>query len=132
MIDRCYNGNASYYPKYGGRGIKVCDRWLGDKGFQNFLEDMGRKPSPKHSIDRIDNNAGYSPENCRWATAKEQGRNTRWNVNFTYAGKTQCIEAWAEEFRINSATLSGRIRRGWSFERALTTEVKKQKCQKLI
>lgn len=77
MIGRCYRQNQPAYKNYGGRGIKVCDRWRGRGGFLNFLEDMGELPSPKHSLDRIDVNADYTPENCRWATWTEQSINKR-------------------------------------------------------
>lgn len=83
MKDRCYNVNASHYDRYGGRGIKVCNRWLGKEGFNNFIEDMGTIPTTEvgkggrsiWSLDRIDNNNDYSPENCRWATMETQCRN---------------------------------------------------------
>lgn len=79
MKQRCYNINNKEYNNYGGRGIKICDRWLkpSSEGFMNFMEDMGPRPSSKHSIDRIDPNGNYEPHNCRWATAKEQGQNKR-------------------------------------------------------
>ena len=111
--DRCYNKNNKDYRYYGGRGIKACDRWLGEKGFENFLADMGKKPSPKHSIDRIDNNRDYTPENCRWATLLEQANNKNWNVFLTYNNKTQTIAQWARELNVHVELLYGRKKLGW-------------------
>jgi len=79
MKQRCYNTNCSLYPYYGGRGITVCETWLGLNGFMQFSLDMGEKPSKKHSIDRVDNNSNYSKNNCRWATKFEQQSNLRSN-----------------------------------------------------
>lgn len=87
MKNRCYNKNYASYMHYGGRGIKVCDRWLGIDGFANFLNDMGERPKDKHSIDRIDPDGPYSPDNCRWATWEQQENNRRINKYYEYAGK---------------------------------------------
>lgn len=123
MIQRCTNPNKKAYKYYGGRGIKVCKRWK--NSFENFLEDMGEPPTQEHSIDRIDNNKGYNKSNCRWATKKQQMRNTRRNHFETHDGKTLCLSEWAEELNINYSTLSSRIFiLGWPIEKALTTPVK--------
>jgi hypothetical protein len=90
MIDRCGNPKCKYYPRYGGRGIKVCERWLGPDGFANFYADMGPKPSPAHSIDRVNNDAGYEPGNCKWATKAEQARNRRPWSEWTYKNGAAC------------------------------------------
>jgi len=117
MKARCLNPNDCGYDYYGGRGIAVCSEWL--DSFGSFFEDMGARP-PKTSLDRIDNNGPYSPDNCRWATRAEQQRNTRQNHNLTHEGRTMCLAAWAEETGLNYVTLAARIYRGWSVERALT------------
>jgi hypothetical protein len=109
IFARCYNANCPEYKNYGGRGIKVCDRWSGYSGFQNFLEDMGRRPSSDHSLDRIDVNGNYCPENCRWATRKEQCNNTRRNRIITHNGKTQTLSQWSAELGIHVATIRRRL-----------------------
>jgi len=125
MIERCTNSNYSEYQYYGGRGITVCERWL---NFENFLEDMDEPPTQEHSIDRIDNDGNYCKSNCRWATKREQARNTRRNLLITFDGETQCLMWWAEKFNINYHTLYNRIyRNGWPIEKALTTPVQKRK-----
>jgi hypothetical protein len=108
-------------PTYGGKGVSVCERWTGRDGYANFLSDLGRKPSAYHSIERIDSNGDYSPDNCRWATDTEQARNRSNNRLLTFNGKTQCIAAWSEETGIKASTINKRIyTRGWSVEDALT------------
>lgn len=122
MKERCINLNHKSYKHYGGRGITVCKRW---GKFENFLEDMGEVPE-EYQIDRIDNDGNYCKSNCRWATRKEQNRNTRRNHFITHNGKTQCLSAWAEEFNIRPYILRDRIKSGWSMIDALTTPVKKK------
>lgn len=101
------------------KGVEICERW--DK-YENFLEDMGRKPTPKHSLDRIDNSKGYFKENCRWATAKEQARNRTSNNNVTINGETKCVAAWLEDLGISDAAFHKRIHKyGMTPEEALTT-----------
>lgn len=122
MKARCYNTNRSDYHQYGGRGITVCDRWL--NSYVNFLEDMGPRPKGL-SLDRIDNNKGYSKDNCRWATPTEQNNNKRSNILLSFKGKTQSISAWAKDLGFNPEVIRKRIRiRGWDVERALTTPLK--------
>lgn len=120
--NRC---NSATDKDYGGRGVAVCDRWSGPEGFANFFADMGRKPSSDHSIDRKDTNGSYSPDNCRWATSKEQSRNKRNNRLIEYNGRVQCLAAWAEELGMKIGTLNRRIcRNGWSVERAMTQKMR--------
>lgn len=124
MIRRCYDPANRAYHNYGGRGITVCDRWR--ENFANFYADMGDPPSNEHTLDRINNDLGYSPENCRWATRKQQTRNTRRNRKITWQGETKSIADWAEDQRLLNLclcaqVLNDRIRLGWSVEEAFTT-----------
>lgn len=117
MRDRCSNKNSPAYKYYGERGITVCTEW---SKFENFYKDMGRRPEGL-SLDRIDNNKGYSKDNCKWSTWTEQSRNRSFNVNLTYKGVTKCLSAWAEEYKLNYKCLHKRIQVGWPIEKALTT-----------
>lgn len=118
MKQRCYSDTTGA-KNYRDRGIKVCDRWL--ESFENFYEDMGSRPSPKHSIDRIDNDGDYCPENCRWATRTEQQNNTSKNVRLTLNGETKTMTEWARVLGISPQTIRARNRKGWSDEKVLTT-----------
>lgn len=119
MLRRCYTTTRADYENYGGRGISVCDRWR--ESFENFYADMGPRPSPKHSLDRINNDGNYEPSNCRWTTPDVQARNTRTNVNLTFNGKTQTISEWTRELGFERETLRRRIALGWPVEDAFTT-----------
>jgi hypothetical protein len=115
---RCSSPGLENYKFYGGRGIKVCERWKAS--FEAFLEDMGHPPTPNHSIDRIDHNGDYEPGNCRWSDALEQANNKRNNRVYTFAGKTMSVSMWARELGISPYTLFTRLKT-WPVERALTT-----------
>lgn len=117
IFTRCYNTRAKEYARYGGRGIRVCERW---NKFENFKEDMFPRPDGM-TLERKDNDGPYSPENCKWATRKEQSHNRRTNKNFTFVGITQCLSEWARIVGIGESGLAKRLKRGWSLERALTT-----------
>ena len=120
MIQRCTNPASPWFHYYGGRGIRVCDRWR--RSFASFLADMGRRPSPMLTLDRIDNNGHYCPENCRWATRTEQMRNrTSYNRVLTLNGESLCQEAWAERLGLNAQTIQKRLKSGWSIEKSLCT-----------
>ena len=120
MFTRCTNPEYRAFSRYGGRGIIVCERWSGENGFANFLNDMGFRPSTQHSLDRINVDGNYEPENCRWATQKEQMRNTKNSVYFTYRGETKTLPEWAELLGIAYHTLYRRIKNGWPLEKAFT------------
>ena len=115
MRQRCSNPARASYPYYGGRGIKVCERW---NSFDNFLKDMGERPDGMW-IDRIDGNGDYCPENCRWSTPKEQCRNRSSNRVITHNGQSRLMVEWSELKGIPLRTLSRRINDGWPIERAL-------------
>lgn len=120
MRERCNNSKSAAYAYYGGRGIKICERW---QKFSNFLKDMGEKPSAEHSIDRINNNGNYEPGNCRWATVYQQARNRSNNVMVTHNGKTLCVSEWANKYNMKSTLLNYRLRAGWEFEKAVSTAI---------
>jgi hypothetical protein len=117
MKNRCHLPTCVRFKDYGARGIKVCDRWL--NSFENFLADMGKRPSPKHMIERRDNNGPYCPENCSWELRQVNMRNKRDNHNLTFQGETLCLSAWAERTGIKAPTIRRRLKRGWSIEQAL-------------
>lgn len=119
---RCTSPKNKKYYMYGARGITVCDEWLNDFiAFRDWSLSHGWKKGL--SIDRIDNNRGYSPENCRWVTRSVQQRNTRRNVYITYQGKTQTLIDWCEELNLNYKTINNRINKGWDKIRALTEPI---------
>lgn len=119
MKARCNNPNVKEFRHYGGRGIKVCDRW---NLFANFLADMGIKPEGTE-LDRRDNSKGYGPENCRWVSKVVQQRNTRLTTFLTYGGVTKPLGDWADSLGMSVSCLKRRINIGWSVDRALTTPV---------
>lgn len=124
MRYRCTSPKNRAYPEYGGRGITVCDRWLkgegGLSGFRCFLADMGPKPSSRHSIDRKNNDGNYEPENCRWATDKQQARNRRSNRYITIDGQRMSVPDACEMLGLNYGVVNNRLKRGWSLPDALT------------
>ena len=124
---RCYDEKNIAYHRYGGRGITICDEWKNDvKAFYDWATENGYKDSL--TIDRIDNDGNYCPENCRWATVKEQASNRRSNIFVTHNGKTQTMKEWANEVGIPYKVVWARVQKlGWSAERALTDPVKKGK-----
>ena len=121
MKQRCTDPDCNSYHRYGGRGIKICHRWV--FSFLDFLQDMGQKPTPKHSIERKNNNGDYEPDNCVWATAKQQANNRRNNRVLTIDGKSQTVAQWAEEFNVGERGIVNRLERGWDAKRALTAPV---------
>lgn len=121
---RCYDSNRPDYNRYGGRGIKVCDRWL--ESFANFLEDMGYAP-PGTSIDRIDVNGDYEPNNCRWASKWVQASNKRNNTVLHFNGQSKTVSEWARALGISRQTLTSRLNQSkWDVEKALTVAVGKE------
>jgi hypothetical protein len=120
LRQRCFNPHKANFRDYGGRGIKVCERW---ESFSNFLADMGPPPTPAHSIDRVNNDGDYEPANCRWATIAEQCNNTRANVVFESGGKRMTMSQWARASGIGLTTIHGRLRRGWPGAQAVSVPV---------
>lgn len=122
MRQRCNDPGSKSYARYGGRGIKVSERW---DSFPNFLADMGSRPSPRHSLERIDNAKGYEPGNARWATATEQANNRRSSRLITYQGETLTSAEWTRRTGLARHIIEQRLDKlGWSVERAFTTPVR--------
>ena len=120
MKGRCHNPNNKNYNDYGGRGITVCHRW---QKFENFLADMGKRPVDM-TLDRVDNNGNYSPENCQWATRAQQSNNKRCVQLFVHNNQAKSLAQWARLCGINTTTLQSRLKNGWSFELAISTPVR--------
>jgi hypothetical protein len=121
MKQRCYNKNRPKYKHYGAIGITVCKRWL--NSYENFLLDVGRKPSSKHSLERKNGKRGYSPSNCEWATPKIQNNNRSNNIVLKHDGKKMNITQWSLTQGIKRSTIISRLRYGWDVARALTKPV---------
>lgn len=126
ILWRCYNKNCEQYENYGGRGITVCDRWRND--FMNFWNDMGPRPGPGWTIERRNTNGNYEPDNCFWATQKEQQNNRRNNRLITFDGRTQTLSMWSDETGINRSVITRRLDYlGWPVEKTLTTATRQCK-----
>jgi hypothetical protein len=119
MIRRCHASTSQRFSLYGGRGIVVCDQWR--NSFAAFVRDMGIRPSPKHTIDRLNNDLGYGPENCAWRLQAEQAANKRNNRKITFGDETLHLSEWARRYDIHYRVLGRRLDRGWSIEESLTT-----------
>jgi hypothetical protein len=123
---RCHDSRHKQYPAYGGRGIAMCEQWR--NSFPQFLADMGEPPFPRAMLERVDNDQGYSPANCKWATRTEQNRNRRNNRLFEFRGRSMFLVDWAAELGINLRTLVSRIyQHGWSIEKSFTSPVQQQR-----
>lgn len=125
LKDRVTNPNNDHFNRYGGRGIKCCDRWMNN--YENFFADMGKRPSSLHSIDRIDNDGDYTPENCRWATKKEQARSRCSSRFIEHAGQNKTLAEWAEGAGMDLRALWQRLKRGWGMEKSLKTPLDRKK-----
>jgi hypothetical protein len=123
MRRRCDDPTANKYENYGGRGITYCSRW---ESVENFVADMGRRPSENHTLDRINSDGNYEPSNCKWSTVTEQNNNRRANVFYEYQGKTYLLTELSEMYNVKYTTIQERLKRGWSLEKALTHPVQKR------
>jgi hypothetical protein len=130
MIQRCENESHPFFADYGARGITVCSPWR--SSFAVFMRDVGARPSPGHTLDRINNEKGYMPSNVAWATRKAQANNRRSNRRITYRGRAQTAAQWAEElFPENPHRVQTRLAKGWSVERALSEAIREKKASML-
>lgn len=117
MQERCNNPNYRAYHRYGGRGIRVHSEWL---DFDNFISDMGKKPTSKHQLDRINNDKDYTPDNCKWSTSKEQNNNRSNNRVVAINGIKNTISEWSRINKVSMGCIYDRIRLGWAIEKAVT------------
>lgn len=122
MNSRCHNPHHRAYGSYGGRGITVVAHW---RSYENFLEDMGRRPASGYSLERRNNEAEYSKENCVWATRIEQQNNTRANVRLVYKSRSLTVAQWATEKKMSTATIRARLRRGWPVDAVLSAPLQR-------
>jgi len=118
MRARCHYPRDKKFANYGGRGIRVCDRWL--KAFANFFADMGPRPTPGHSLDRIDNDGNYEPGNCRWATREVQANNKSTSRRISFRGREQTVAQWSAELGFSPELVHSRLNNGWPVEAALS------------
>lgn len=118
MNTRCYRSTCKHYKNYGGRGIQVCEQWR--ESFETFFADIGARPSDRHSIDRIDNDGNYEPDNCRWSEKREQDSNRRTNRLITHNGVTKTMTEWGRVLGVHPVTIHLRLKKGWPLERALS------------
>lgn len=130
MKNRCYNKKTKRYEDYGGRGISVCTEWVNSyESFRDWAFANGYKEDL--TIDRIDNNGNYCPQNCKWVTRYEQNINKRNNIEIAIDGETKCLSEWCFKFGINRSTVNTRVRMcGWTYEKALTTKINKKHRRK--
>lgn len=123
MLQRCLNKKSKNYPGWGGRGIKICSRWLkgenGKHGFECFFEDMGERPK-RHTLHRVENDGDYEPTNCVWATSKVQGNKKRNNRVIEALGRKRNLQEWADDLGVVGDTIDQRLKRGWSVEEAVS------------
>ena len=122
MKQRCSNSKDKSYPRYGGRGIKVCKRWT--NSFENFIKDVGERPTSEHSIDRKKNDGNYEPTNCKWSTRKEQANNTRTNRIIEYNGIKKTLSEWSESTGLSIRCIKWRLDNNWTVKKALITPSK--------
>jgi len=123
--DRCINPKSTHYHDYGGRGIKMCDSWL--HSFDNFIKDMGPRPSNKHTIERIENDGDYELGNCKWATRKQQANNRRSNRLFEYNGISQTMQEIIDQTGIKKSTFKSRVYMGWTLDKIINTPIQEHK-----
>lgn len=128
MKERCYSPTNNRFHTYGGRGIRICGRWIND--FETFYKDMGPRPSPKHSIERIHNDGNYEPSNCKWATRLEQANNTSTNRHLAHNGETHTLAEWSRITGMKVPMIWQRLRRGWPVSEALTPQPSRRHYQR--